>query len=79
MNANPTDQDRAAQRHRNLTRRRFLRGVGACVALPAFESLLRPSLAAAAAPAATSMGTTATGAPLRMAFVYFPNGAIQPN
>src|SRR5712675_1007133 len=55
----------------NLSRRRFLRGVGAAaVALPAFESLLRPGISAA---------TTATGAPLRTAFVYFPNGAIQPN
>jgi len=76
----------AAQRAANLSRRRFLRGVGACVAIPALESLLpRGALAstldaaagtgAAAAPAATA----ATGAPVRMAFVYFPNGAIQPN
>jgi hypothetical protein len=53
------------------------------MALPAFESLLRPSLSAAAtsvgAAAGAPLATTATGAPLRMAFVYFPNGAIQPN
>jgi hypothetical protein len=70
--------------HRNLSRRRFLRGVGAAaVALPAFESLLRPSISAAAtttaAEAAAGLATTATGAPLRTAFVYFPNGAIQAN
>ncbi len=70
--------------HRNLSRRRFLRGVGAAaVALPAFESLLRPGISAAAATAgeaaAAGLATTATGAPLRTAFVYFPNGAIQAN
>jgi hypothetical protein len=69
--------------HFNASRRRFLRGVGAAaVALPAFESLLRPGAAAAAetaSQAAASVATTATGAPLRTAFVYFPNGAIQAN
>src|SRR3954462_15442996 len=67
----------------SLSRRRFLRGVGAAaVALPAFESLLRPGPAAAAevaSQAAAGLATTATGAPLRTAFVYFPNGAIQAN
>jgi hypothetical protein len=67
----------------NFSRRRFLRGVGAAMALPAFESLLRPSISAAATSVAGQAGaplaTTATGAPLRTAFVYFPNGAIQPN
>ena len=69
-----------AQRHASLSRRRFLRGLGACMALPALESL-RPltSLAAATATSAGKLATSATGAPLRMAFVYFPNGAIQPN
>jgi hypothetical protein len=57
-----------------LSRRHFLKGVGACIALPAFSSLL-PSRALAAA-AATGLATTATGAPLRTAFVFFPNGAI---
>ena len=33
----------------------------------------------ATATEANSLATTPTGAPLRMAFVYFPNGAIQPN
>jgi hypothetical protein len=70
------------QRRMNLSRRRFLRGVGACVALPAFGSLIRGTSVFAAAPAAGAGGavaTAASGAPLRMAFVYFPNGAIQPN
>jgi hypothetical protein len=72
--------DLAAQRHFALSRRQFLRGLGACVALPVFESALRPvARAATASPLAAKMGVTATGAPLRMAFVYFPNGAHQRN
>lgn len=70
-------------KHYSLSRRRFLRGVGAAaIALPAFESLLRPGSAAAAelvSQTAAGLATTATGAPLRTAFVYFPNGAIQAN
>ncbi len=61
----------------SLSRRRFLKGVGACIALPAFESLVPKSLYAAGLPG--NLATTASGAPLRTAFVYFPNGAIQPN
>lgn len=57
-----------------LDRRHFLRGVGACVALPLFESLRPTGLLAAAS--TTKLATTGTGAPLRTAFVYFPNGAI---
>lgn len=54
-----------------MNRRRFLKGLGACVALPAFESVLGGKLLAAkASPAAV----TSTGAPLRTAFLYFPNG-----
>lgn len=51
-------------------RRGFLRGIGAAVALPALESF-RPLLAAAAERA---VATTASGAPLRMAYLYIPNG-----
>jgi len=40
-----------------------------------FESL-RPAVLLAASPSAARLATTATGAPLRTAFVYFPNGAI---
>jgi Protein of unknown function (DUF1552) len=58
----------------SLSRRHFLRGLGASVALPAFASLGRQSLLAA--DAASGLAATATGAPLRAAFVYFPNGAI---
>jgi hypothetical protein len=58
-----------------LSRRNFLRGVGACLALPAMESLHPFSLLAAGSGAA-KLATTATGAPLRTAFLFFPNGAI---
>ena len=52
-------------------RRGFLRGLGASVALPALECF-RPLLAASAG--AKAIGTTASGAPLRMAYLYIPNG-----
>lgn len=71
-------EELAAQRHLALNRRQFLRGLGACIALPMFESALRPVARAAAAGAAPgALGVTPSGAPLRMAFVYFPNGAHQ--
>ncbi len=62
-------------------RRGFLRGVGVALALPPLESLLPSRLLATDAHAAAgpALAVTASGAPLRMAFVYFPNGAIQPN
>jgi hypothetical protein len=73
MKTNAND-NHAAQRHISFTRRNFLRGLGACIALPAFESL-SPLRLFAASPA-SNLATTATGAPLRTAFLYFPNGAI---
>src|ERR1051325_1078818 len=61
----------------SLNRRRFLHGLGACLALPAFESLLgRPALASLSA-TGSELAVSPSGAPLRMAFMYFPNGAIQ--
>lgn len=57
-----------------MNRRNFLRGLGACIALPAMHSLMSSRLVAATA--AAQLATTATGAPLRTAFVMFPNGAI---
>jgi len=69
-----TRQHAALERRANFTRRQFLRGLGACIALPAFESLAPQRLIADTA--ATAPATTATGAPLRAAFLYFPNGAI---
>ena len=69
------ESSHAADRRAELSRRGFLRGVGACVALPLFESLETTRLLAAPA-GAGRLATTASGAPLRTAFVYFPNGAI---
>jgi Protein of unknown function (DUF1552) len=61
-----------------LNRRRFLRNLGLCMALPALETFApRKLLGATAAAGGPSLAaTTATGAPLRTAFLYFPNGAI---
>ena len=59
------------------SRRRFLRGLGAAVALPTLESLLPGGINAAVAAAARGMATSPGGAPLRMAFLYFPNGVNQ--
>jgi len=59
-----------------LSRRRFLSGLGACLTLPAFESLGPARLLGVEAAGGTGLATTVTGAPLRTAFVYFPNGAI---
>ena len=60
----------------DLSRRHFLRGLGACVAVPAFASLRPARVLAAGQAAGKRLAVTATGAPLRAAFVYFPNGAI---
>jgi hypothetical protein len=70
MRTNPTI---AAERYFAFSRRRFLRGLGVCIALPAFESLA--PFKSLAAPA-RKLATTASGAPLRAAFLFFPNGAI---
>jgi hypothetical protein len=53
----------------DFSRRRFLRGMGTLIALPALESLApRPVFAAAA------KGGLQSQHPLRMAFIYGPNG-----
>jgi hypothetical protein len=56
-----------------VSRRLFLRGLGASIALPAFASMGVPRAVAAEG---GGLAATSTGAPLRAAFVYFPNGAI---
>ena len=55
-----------------LSRRRFLRGLGISLGLPFLESVapLREAIAATASKAAT----THSGGPLRMACLYVPNG-----
>jgi len=49
-------------------RRQFLRGMGACVTLPTMASL--------GSEKSKGIGTTETGAPLRTAYLYAPNGVI---
>jgi len=70
LNHESRERDLAAERHWAMSRRRFLRGVGTCVALPALPSLL-PRLSRAAEAAG---GAAAASAPQRMAFVTIPNG-----
>ena len=60
----------------NYNRRTFLRGAGAAIALPALHSFGSNSLLATTSSAETALAQTATGAPLRTAYLYFPNGAI---
>ncbi|MBP6602549.1 MAG: DUF1552 domain-containing protein [Verrucomicrobiales bacterium] len=52
-------------------RRIFLKGLGAGIAVPWLETFARAGVLAAEK---SSLGTTATGAPLRTAFLYKPNG-----
>jgi Protein of unknown function (DUF1552) len=58
------------------SRRVFLRGIGASIALPALASFPRIGTLASEVSNASSLATTASGAPLRSAFLFFPNGAI---
>ena len=57
-----------------VPRRTFLRGLGASMALPLLECMRPASLISSAAAAQSS-----SASPVRMAFVFFPNGAIMPN
>jgi hypothetical protein len=52
---------------KHLTRRTFLRGVGATIALPLLDAMI---------PAATPLGQTAAKPLPRLGFVYFPHGAV---
>ncbi|WP_269539789.1 DUF1552 domain-containing protein [Cerasicoccus fimbriatus] len=62
-----------------LHRRTFLRGLGSVVALPLFYSLPGSALAESLAPAVKPIGLTPDGKPLRMGFIYHPNGVINEN
>jgi len=50
-----------------LARRTFLRGAGVSIALPLLDSMI---------PAATALAQTAAAPKPRMAFIYFPHGAV---
>ncbi len=52
---------------KHLSRRTVLRGVGASVALPLLDAMV---------PAATAFAKTAAAPKMKMAFIYFPHGAI---
>jgi hypothetical protein len=54
---------------KSLHRRTFLKGTGAALTLPMLEAMLPRTALAAAAQAA----------PTRMAYIFFPNGAIMPD
>ncbi len=58
-------------RHWQLPRRRFLKGLGTAIALPMLEAMLPPVKMLAAETA----GNGAKVSPKRMAFIYVPNGA----
>lgn len=60
-----------------MKRRNFLKSLGVSIALPAYQSLLPRTIGANAAPATGATATTSTGAPLRTAYCYFPNGVNQ--
>jgi hypothetical protein len=51
----------------HIPRRTFLRGVGATVALPLLDAMI---------PAGTALAQTAAAPKPRMAFIYFPHGAV---
>jgi len=72
---NPTHSNIPAK---TSSRRRFLRNVGVCLALPALETFLPRRLMAGAVVKSGEalLATTPSDAPLRAAFIYFPNGAI---
>ncbi len=69
MSHEQVKEDRAPLDGASANRRAFLRGVGVCLGLPSFESLLARGLAASEPPRA----------PMRTAFVYVPNGVHQRN
>jgi hypothetical protein len=52
---------------RHLQRRTFLKGVGATIALPLLDAMI---------PAGTALAKTAAAPKPRMAFIYFPHGAV---
>src|SRR4051812_42262563 len=53
---------------KHLSRRALLRGAGAVIALPLLDAMI---------PASTALALTAAKPRQRMAFVYFPHGAVQ--
>ena len=52
---------------KHLNRRTFLRGMGAALSLPVLDAMI---------PASASAARLRTVAPIRLGFVYVPNGII---
>jgi hypothetical protein len=63
----------------HLPRRTFLKGVSATMALPLLEAMIPGGDFSLRTAVAAGTGTSASGLPVRMAFVFFPNGAIMPS
>ncbi len=59
-----------------IPRRTFLRGAGVLLGLPFLDAMSFTASAAKASPAGTADGS---GAPVRMASLFFPNGVWKPN
>jgi len=76
---NSAHRNLAAERLNSFSRRNFLRGLGAMIALPALESFLPRLGAAELSQAAAAGAVTASGAPLRLAFFEFANGTHPEN
>jgi Protein of unknown function (DUF1552) len=61
------------------TRRTFLHGIGALIALPPLETFFHPQRPGSSPnPTGNPLGMTQSGMPLRMGFLMFPNGANMP-
>ena len=54
MNQSDANGDKRAERVSAMNRRRFLKGLGACIALPAMESLVPRGVQTSTAPGATA-------------------------
>lgn len=71
-------KSKQAERAASLQRRRFLRGLGAAVAVPMFSSVDQTSGAAGEKATTAVAGSRGEGsAPLRMAYFIHPNGVVQ--
>jgi hypothetical protein len=60
--------------HTHLPRRTFLKGMGTALALPMLDAMT-PALASTL----SSIGRASAKAPVRLSFVYVPNGIIMPD
>jgi hypothetical protein len=79
MKTSPSaNRNSAVERHHSFSRRHFLQGLGATIALPTLETFLPRLNGAALADAAAVGAVTPTGAPMRLAFFQFANGTHPP-